>query len=1275
MAFPFRPRRGLNIRHETESDSGADSSDSDNGGHGWSSSSDSHGGTSDESGATTSEGEMSSSDAEPTMRRRTTERPRRRRRTVLSTVRGNRGDVHHKVRKLLDGMDRAESLQAVQEVDDRGNAALHYACLNKRNECVDLLLENGADPNTAGQHGKRPLHFVLSDKTISREVNKNCMQLIVTSLVNRHAKVNVPDRSGLTPLLMAVNLKGHKNVLKILVESKHSDANVESPVRYGGHPVSILIAAILQAKFAKAIILLQSGADPLSRDPWGNTPLFLILKRGETAYALKFVAICREKDYVVEKILLAKNRKGIATIHQAVKTGDEQLAKTCLDIVCPKDAPTVDADDIDGDGVMSTGEKLLAVRSKKGESLMHVAGKAGNLDVIRLVHERCPILVNQLTEEHLSPLHSASKYDQSEAVKELCKLMSSPIIEMGTVDGIPSVLKYACDHGGMGALWELITYRLEKLNDWVAFDVLQWAASKNKSEVVKAIMEFPEMKQHMRSEVTKELVLESASNGHVETLAVLLEEHDGWKEVSDDDGNRPIHLTAWKGHTVTVRLLVKRGVDLYAKNNEGKTALHMAIQHYQQEITALLIKADKKLIMTGDNEKVTPLHYACCIGSESLLEILLEATDENNVLTCDAKGFNCLDHAIEEGHESLAIRLLNIDDWRALLTHSTQEDPARPNLRTTPMRKLIQRMPVACKFVLDRCISAVQSTTNTGKMDIKFDYELLEDWFSPWMKDPNTGSGGNVSTQATRGPDGNVYMAMTPSNSTPANTTPDTNFTAEGTLKETAKLYVADDEVRQENHPLKLMIGSPSEELLKHPVIKGLFAYKWRRLGQLTFYFHLLFYITYLILLSGHLMVFPPTYFINRYTANGVKNYTWLADGETRWETDADDTAFVVLGKVGGWIVLLQAIFSMFFSIYQAYLLRTTVFTPSGLWNAFLDLVPNILCILLVLPLGDLKYMQGVPFKPQDWQWQCGAWAIFLVWINLILHCRRLAFVGIYVLMFTSVFKTSIKFFLVLPMFLLAFTSVFYLLLMNQPPFNNFVGAVFKVFAMTTGEIDFGSVFHSLDYTHETDVAEDFVSILFYPATTYILFTIFIVVMPILISNLLTGLAVGDVGEIQTKAETYRSILKANDMLDFQQRFPPWFWRKAVVSWEVIPLAKDAKCWTRGLYKLIGFKKSYDYITELLDLVEKKGYVEVKSSTDMKLDDIINRVFFMDSKIDVFIANSMQGSPSSSGAKTEKKKQDDKLHDLQKDIKRLTLQAKQLNMFVENLQRMGMLGR
>lgn len=60
-------------------------------------------------------------------------------------------------------------------------------------------------------------------------------------------------------------------------------------------------------------------------------------------------------------------------------------------------------------------------------------------------------------------------------------------------------------------------------------------------------------------------------------------------------------------------------------------------------------------------------------------------------------GRNCLDFAIENNQKGAAITILNSEHWRSALRNSTVEG----NKVTTPMRKLIKKLPGTFLFLID----------------------------------------------------------------------------------------------------------------------------------------------------------------------------------------------------------------------------------------------------------------------------------------------------------------------------------------------------------------------------------------------------------------------------------------------------------------------------------------------------------------------------------------------------------------------------------------------
>lgn len=66
------------------------------------------------------------------------------------------------------------------------------------------------------------------------------------------------------------------------------------------------------------------------------------------------------------------------------------------------------------------------------------------------------------------------------------------------------------------------------------------------------------------------------------------------------------------------------------------------------------------------------------------------------------------------------------------------------------------------------------------------------------------------------------------------------------------------------------------------------------------------------------------------------------------------------------------------------------------------------------------------------WQWNVGAVAVFLGWMNLLLFIRKFPVFGIYVVMFTDVLATFSRFFVVFFLFVTAFAISFFVLLQSQ---------------------------------------------------------------------------------------------------------------------------------------------------------------------------------------------------------------------------------------------------
>ena len=79
-----------------------------------------------------------------------------------------------------------------------------------------------------------------------------------------------------------------------------------------------------------------------------------------------------------------------------------------------------------------------------------------------------------------------------------------------------------------------------------------------------------------------------------------------------------------------------------------------------------------------------------------------------------------------------------------------------------------------------------------------------------------------------------------------------------------------------------------------------------------------------------------------------------------------------------------------------------------------------VLAIVFVLDFTTCQERTGLRL---GWQWQLGAFAVTISWVNLLTNVRKFPFLGIYVLMISDVLKTFTKVFLVISIILLGFSQ------------------------------------------------------------------------------------------------------------------------------------------------------------------------------------------------------------------------------------------------------------
>lgn len=141
---------------------------------------------------------------------------------------------------------------------------------------------------------------------------------------------------------------------------------------------------------------------------------------------------------------------------------------------------------------------------------------------------------------------------------------------------------------------------------------------------------------------------------------------------------------------------------------------------------------------------------------------------------------------------------------------------------------------------------------------------------------------------------------------------------------------------------------------------------------------------------------------------------------------------------------------------------------------------------------------------PHSWQDHIAAVGIFLSWLELMLLIGRFPMFGLYIQMFTTVAWNFAKFLLAYSCLLIAFTLSFTILFHNYKALAEVGPGFMKILVMMSGELEFEDIFY------ENSVQ--------FPITAHLLFTAFVLLITVVLTNLLVGLAVNDIQGLQRSA-------------------------------------------------------------------------------------------------------------------------------------------------------------
>lgn len=468
-------------------------------------------------------------------------------------------------------------------------SALFKAIKNKKASTVKKLTEKCLNINKTNDDSDTAL--ISSIKYGSYDTTKLILRC--------NPNLNIKDRAGNTPILIAANAKKHKTVHILTQKNKGS---LNTPSRDGLTP---LMKSALLNDLKSATYLLRKGAKINLKD-----------KKGNTAY--NFAEI---KQHSKMMVLLKKhgahqskrNKRRIPS-NIKIKSGQWPLLITA-------------AWRGQNDVVESLLKKKINpnITDKNGNTALIRATERGHTKTVKLLLNHSA-LINKKNKKGLTPLMAATLKNNTKILDYLISKKAQ--INLRDKTGM-TALMHTADAGNLNAFIKLLKNKAKKsYKDKKKRSLIKIAQDKNHQSIISYIIKNNII--HIKKSKMKELLLNAAANGEILTIKAI--SNKGMDlNITDKSGNTPLIISASKGFYKTSKFLLKNKANINAKNRHGNTALIFAAQTGKYKVVELLLKLNADPSIRNKNRK-TALDLAKSNGYKKITKAISNSDKSGNFL-------------------------------------------------------------------------------------------------------------------------------------------------------------------------------------------------------------------------------------------------------------------------------------------------------------------------------------------------------------------------------------------------------------------------------------------------------------------------------------------------------------------------------------------------------------------------------------------------------------------------------------------------------------------
>ncbi|XP_078542291.1 transient receptor potential cation channel subfamily A member 1 [Lissotriton helveticus] len=807
-----------------------------------------------------------------------------------------------------------------------------------------------------------------------------------------------------------------------------------------------------------------------------------------------------------DALICQKNKLGSYPIHAAVMAASEK----CLELILKR-----------GEEKGYSIYKHINFTDNLKSSPLHVAVRTGCLNIVN----KCIAFgakIDQQENDKATPLHFAATQGATEIVKQMLTSYTGDKSIIDLPDGNKETLLHKAalfDYADLAEYLISMGANLDSLDNesrsplllavtcsaWKTVDLLL-----SKGANVK-------IKDQCGRNFLHLTVLQPGGFKHLNNEFLELDSVKALVGDEDYDGCTPLHYACRQGVPGSVNNLLGLNVSLYSQSKDKRSPLHFAACFGRINTCLRLLRdvKDARLLNGGDEKGLTPLHLAAQNGHDKIVQMLLK---RGALLVSDHNGWTCLHYAAYGGYSRTMQTLL--DTYLCII------DKVDINGNTALHLAAQEGHAKAVKLLIDNgagvilnkeSASFIHEAIRRGKKDVAF-AAIQSDRLPEIMVTFSHTSHFKcpILEMIQHLPEAFTWLldrCRTESGGDRKSLDFSINYNFKYLQCPISFKKLSSEEVGTTYEPLislNAMVHHNRMELLSHPVCKEYLLMKWKAYGFKAHILNLAVYSLGLIPLT--LLILNC---INPYASNSTVIHRPKP-------LQIKDSYFT---RVCMSIVFVMSVFGIIKELVQIIQQRVKYLMDA---TNLVDWTIHVTSIIFVSTFWKKSISIG------HWQWQCGAMAVFASWVNFLLYLQRFESFGIYIVMFWEILRTLLRIVVLFFFLILAFGLSFFILLYPQTSFSSPYFSLMQTFSMMLGDVNYQDGFlHPL--------IEDQMPYEIFSFVHLIMFTLLI---PILLMNLLIGLAVGDIAEVQRNAALKRIEMQVNLHTSLEKKLPYWFLKR-----------------------------------------------------------------------------------------------------------------------------------